>query len=183
MEQFDEDRDEVIERALEAGIQNIVSVGIDLASSNRAIELSGRYPSIIATAGIHPQEINESSEDDIKTLSRIADNARVAAIGEIGLDYHGDYQPKEQQLKIFKAQLALADELQKPVIIHCRQAEKEMQEYSRSGIQIMLPGMSSGSDSLFQRHNRNGRKIPTMGFYLSLERTSAIPRPRRCAMS
>ncbi len=179
MEQFGQDRDEVIERALKAGVKNVVSVGIDLASSNKAIELSNKYPSIVATAGIHPQEINESSEDDIKTLAHIAEDSRVAAIGEIGLDFHGDYMPKEQQLKIFKAQLALADELQKPVVIHCRQAEADMLE--------VLAGWDAGHSQkqrppgvihCFSGTLETAEKYLRWGFYISLGAYIGYPSSR-----
>jgi TatD DNase family protein len=128
MEQFDADREEVIYRAKQSGVNFIINVGIDLASSLKAIELSRQNPSIIAAAGIHPQETGSTSEQDISELSRIARDPHVAAIGEIGLDFYRDHSPHEQQLKFFKRQLSLADELNKPVIIHCRQAEKEMLE-------------------------------------------------------
>jgi TatD DNase family protein len=128
MEQFDADRDDVIQRATQSGISYIINAGIDLSSSKKAIELSRQYPSIIAAAGIHPQETGTITEHDIAELSRIASDPHVAAIGEIGLDFHRDYSPHEQQIKFFKMQLVLADKLHKPVIIHCRQAEKEMLE-------------------------------------------------------
>lgn len=126
MEQFDTDRKEVIKRASEAGVTRIVNVGIDLASSRKAAQLSHRHPIIMAAAGIHPQESANITEKDIKELSRVAEDPHVVAIGEVGLDFYHDNAPHEQQIRVLKWQLALADELRLPVIIHSRQSEKEM---------------------------------------------------------
>jgi len=125
--QFDADRDEVIRRA-EAALAAVINVSVDVESSRRVLELAHKHPFIYAAAGIHPEEAGKASEADIKQLSIIARDPAVVAIGEIGLDFYRDYAPKEQQVRVLKWQLELADEVHKPVVIHCRQAEKEMME-------------------------------------------------------
>jgi TatD DNase family protein len=169
MEQFDSDREEVIYRAKQSGVNFIINVGIDLASSLKAIELSRQNPSIIAAAGIHPQETGSTSEQDIAELSRIASDPHVAGIGEIGLDFYRDYSPHEQQLKVFKQQLSLADELNKPVIIHCRQAEKEMMDVLTEWRARNSPSREpAGVIHCFNGTIAAANAYLQMGFYISL---------------
>jgi len=126
MSRFDTDREKVIQRAAQSGVTTIINVGIDLASSQKTTEMAQRYPTVLAAVGIHPQEVKNISENEISTLADLARKTKVIAIGEIGLDFYRDCAPHEQQIKVLQWQLALADEMQLPIIIHCRQAEKEM---------------------------------------------------------
>ncbi len=126
MEAFDEDRTGVISRALSAGISTIITVGINLESSKRAIEIAEEYPWIYATVGIHPHDTATLTEADIVSLDAMAKHPRVVAIGETGLDFYRNYSPRENQLQALEWQLDLAVKLNLPVIIHCRNAEKEM---------------------------------------------------------
>jgi TatD DNase family protein len=121
MDRFDEDRDEVIARAMAGGLTAIISIGIDEASSRAALELSRRYEGVFATAGIHPSD-TAAAGDDLTWLSELAGDERVVAIGEIGLDFYHDHSPRERQLDFFRRQLDLATALNMPVVIHCREA-------------------------------------------------------------
>jgi TatD DNase family protein len=179
MEQFDADRKEVIERAEQAGVTSILNVGIDIASSRKAVELSQQYHANMAAAGIHPQETNQTTKQGMTEISQIARDPLVVAIGEIGLDFHRDYSPHEQQIKILKWQLALADELRKPVIIHCRQAEKEMLS--------ILTDWRSGCDSsprlagvihCFSGTLEMANSYLELGFYISLGAYIGYPSSR-----
>jgi TatD DNase family protein len=126
MSQFDHDRDEVISRAQNAGVKYILTVGIDLLSSQRAIELAESNSGIIAAIGFHPQEANLMKSDSIRNLREMAKNTQVVAIGEIGLDYYRVKSPADVQIKVIRSLLNLAAEMNLPVIIHCRQAEQDM---------------------------------------------------------
>jgi TatD DNase family protein len=126
MSRFDADRDEVIQRASEAGVTSIINVGIDLASSKKTSDMAQRYPTVLAAVGIHPQEAKDISEKDINVLSKLSRKPRVVAIGEIGLNFYREYALHEKQIKVLQRQLSLARTVNLPVIIHCRQAEKEM---------------------------------------------------------
>lgn len=120
--QYDTDRKEVINRALDAGIQ-MICVGTDLDMSRKAVALAEEYEGIWASVGLHPND--ESGEnDDFDAYQSLATHSKVVAIGEIGLDYYRTTEPakKESQRLRFKWQLELARTVGKPVIIHCRDA-------------------------------------------------------------
>jgi TatD DNase family protein len=120
--QFEEDREQVIDRAREAGITAIINVGADLASSQRSVDLAERYPFIYAAVGIHPHDADSVDESAIGTVRTMARNPRVVAIGEIGLDYYRDLSPRDKQVDAFERQLRLAESLRLPFIVHDRDA-------------------------------------------------------------
>ncbi len=126
MPHFDNDREAVVKRAKEAGVNTIISAGIDLDSSHQVVKLTERFSGILAAVGFHPQEAGQMKHEDIKHLAELAKHKNVVAIGEIGLDYYRDTALRETQLQVFRWQLELADTLDLPVVIHCRQAEKDM---------------------------------------------------------
>jgi TatD DNase family protein len=123
--QFDADRAAVLRRAWEAGISAIVVVGDDIQSSRRAADLADSHESIYAAIGVHPHNARTVTPQDIETLSRMADSAKVVAIGEIGLDFHRDLSPRDVQREVFQLQLELALDLELPVVIHSREADQE----------------------------------------------------------
>ncbi len=120
--QFDDDRDEVIHRAIDEGVHAFIVPGIDVATSHEAIALSEKYDEIYAAVGIHPHESVRIANGDIETIKKLSHHKKVVAIGEIGLDYHYDFSPKDQQQKIFRQQLQIANERNLPVIVHNRKA-------------------------------------------------------------
>jgi len=144
--EFDTDRDEVLRRARDAGVESILNVGTGDPHSGafeRAIEFGSKQQSVYTAIGTHPHDANkydQAAEDKIKTL--LSDGERVVAWGEIGLDFHYDNSPREQQIQAFRKQLRAARELDLPVIIHTRDAEQEtvailQEEYagaSRNGV-------------------------------------------------
>lgn len=169
MSRFDADRDEVIRRATQAGVTSIINMGIDLASSQKAIELAKRYPIVSAAVGIHPQDSKSITQADIAKLGELLHDSAVVAIGEIGLDFYRDYAPHEQQIKALKWQLALADEANLPVIIHCRQAEKEttaiLTDWQAKQASVPeLPGVIHCFNGSLELAN----KYLDIGFYISL---------------
>jgi len=124
---YDDDRAQVISRAAEAGVTEIISIGTRIDSSMRAVELAENFPNVWATAGIHPCDVDAAPEDAIERLRALAQSRRVVAVGEIGLDYH--HLPegaeaiaanKARQAALFRAQLALAVELGLNAVIHQR---------------------------------------------------------------
>jgi len=124
---FDPDRDTVIARAREAGIEFMLVPGTDLASSRRAVALAGGYPEVYAAVGIHPHGAKELKETkELRELRKLAENPEVVAIGEIGLDYYRMLSPRPDQLRVFQAQLGLAAELGLPVIVHNRDATQDV---------------------------------------------------------
>lgn len=127
-ERFDQDRDEVVARAQAAGVDYIVNPGADLKSSERAVALARRYPIIYAAVGIHPHDAKATLEPDWswKAIEQLATEAKVVAIGEIGLDYYYDFSPRDIQKTVFRHQLGLAKAMGLPVIIHDRDAHQDV---------------------------------------------------------
>ena len=128
MESFDADRDEVLERAFAAGLAGIVAIGTDVSDSIRGVEIAGQWPQVYATIGIHPHEVKNATDQSYQILKSLAENKKVVAYGEIGLDFYRNHSPREVQIKEFSHQLGLAAELQLPVVIHDREAHQEVLE-------------------------------------------------------
>lgn len=118
---FDDDRDAVVQRMLEAGVQTAVSVGCDIADSANALETATRY-GLYASVGIHPHEAKDAPQDLSAAFAPFLRSDRVLAIGETGLDYYYDHSPREVQQRVLRAQIALAREREYPVIFHHRDA-------------------------------------------------------------
>lgn len=122
--QFDVDREQVIQRALKANV-GIISVATDVASSRKTLEIARKYE-LVCTVGVHPHEAERLSEEALAQLRALCAAPEVVAIGEIGLDYFKEYAPRHSQQQAFRAQLALALELNKPVVIHLRDAADDL---------------------------------------------------------
>lgn len=129
---FQEDLDDVVNRAREAGVKYIIIPGTDIKTSREAVKIAEKYDFIFAAAGVHPHDTKDYSPEWIDELREIASHEKVVAIGEIGLDYYYDFSPKDQQIKALKAQLDLAVELSLPVIIHNRDSNEDIMEIFRS---------------------------------------------------
>ena len=116
------DLDDVVARATRARVERILSCGEDLASSERAIAVAARHPSVRVAVGVHPHRAASWSEDVAHALRELTTDRRVVAIGEIGVDLSGRSAPREAQERVFEAQLRLARELTLPVVVHVRDA-------------------------------------------------------------
>lgn len=123
---FETDRAETIARAAENGVSRILNPGSDMFSSARAVELAEANAGIYAAVGIHPHDAKETREADYSQLAAWAAYPKVVAIGEIGLDYHYDFSPRATQQAVFIRQLDLARQVNKPVIIHDREAHADL---------------------------------------------------------
>lgn len=125
-ERFDKDRDNVIKRAKQNKIQYILNPGADLNTSIRAVNLAEKYPMIYAAVGVHPHNVKDMDEDTIEILKALSNREKVVAIGEIGLDFHYNHSPRDDQRKWFRKQIELAKEVNLPIIIHDREAHGEI---------------------------------------------------------
>lgn len=123
---YSEDFVEVLSRARAAGVEELLVVGCDLASSEEAIKLAEENHGIYAAVGFHPHEAAMVSADDLSRLEKLLTHKKVVALGEIGLDYYYDHSPREIQRKLFAQQLAIAERMNKPVIIHAREAHADI---------------------------------------------------------
>ncbi len=122
---YDKDRDAVLRRAWEAGVERILVPGIDLASSRAAIELAEAHERVFAAVGVHPNSATTWDAQTLGALELLAKHPKVVAIGEIGLDYYRDRAPRSLQKRVLREQLSLAGRLQLPVVIHTRNASPQ----------------------------------------------------------
>jgi len=123
-DEFAQDLEEVVRRAAAAGVVRMVSAGQDRATSEACVALTGTYSTISAAVGVHPHLSKDAG--DLRWLNPLARLPNVVAIGECGLDYHYDFSPRDVQRDVFDRQIALAGELELPLIIHCREAEDDV---------------------------------------------------------
>ncbi|HLB05943.1 MAG TPA: TatD family hydrolase, partial [Thermodesulfobacteriota bacterium] len=161
MKEFDLDREEVIKRAKEAGVGYLISVGANLSGSKKAVELSERYENVYASVGIHPHDVKDIDETTITALRELGKSKKVVAIGEIGLDYFKEWSPKELQVTRFRELLSLAKELNKPVIIHDRDAHEDTLRILKE------EGVKKGVVHCFSGEAEFAKEILRLGFYIS----------------
>ena len=182
LDEFDADREAVLERARAAGVEAVVVLGIDIESSERALALAERFPEVIATAGCHPHEAASLDRDAWQRLGELVRHPRAAAVGEIGLDFYRNLSPRETQLEVFRRQLDLAAEVGLPVAIHCRDAHAEMEaivtewarQRQRAGFSGLLGVMHYFSGDL----ELAGRYVE-MGFLISVHGSVTYPHSER----
>jgi TatD DNase family protein len=122
---YDADRDEMIERARQAGVGAFVTIGCDLTSSGSAVTLADRHADVYASIGVHPHEVKHIGDGWYDDLRRLARHKKVVAYGETGLDYHYNHSSPQEQRQRFREQVQLARELQLPLIIHTREAQQD----------------------------------------------------------
>lgn len=146
---FDEDREKVIQRAIENQVLAIITIGTDLETSKQAILLAEKYASIYASVGIHPSDCAGAKDKDFDFIKELAAHEKVVAIGEIGLDYYHMHAEKEMQAKAFEKQIRIARELNLPMIIHNRDSHTDMLEIlNNEGIKEIGGVMHSFSGDL-----------------------------------
>ncbi len=166
---FKKDLEEVISRAKEAGLVAIVNVGIDLKTSIKALELAHAHDGLWATAGLHPHEVKKAKEETYEALRALLQDPKMVAVGEIGLDYAKEYSPREIQREHFARQLALARELQKPVVIHSREAP-DIMEILRQELPEKFVFHCYAGDK------REAREILDLGGYISITGIVTFPK-------
>lgn len=162
-EQFAEDRDMLLSSMAENRVGTIVNVGASLSGCRASVELAGKYPFVYAAVGVHPDEAGDLNEETFAWLKAQFDNPKVVAVGEIGLDYYWDNAPREVQKYWFIEQLRLAEALDKPVIIHSREAAADtleiMKEYAK-GLRGII--------HCFSYSKELAREYVKMGFYIGV---------------
>ena len=129
---FDEDRGNLLSELYQNGITTIINVSSDLASINRILSLTEKYPYIYGAVGVHPSDSGELTEETFLELTKACQHEKVVAVGEIGLDYYWQEPEKKIQKKWFERQLLLAQEVSLPVIIHSREAAKDTLDMMRA---------------------------------------------------
>ncbi len=137
--QFKHDLDAVLDRAWQAGVTAIVTIGIDLETSRAAIALAEAHERVFATVGFHPHDAKIADAAALAELRELAQHPRVVAIGEMGLDFYRDRSPRDVQRRVFRQQLQLAAEVGKPVVIHDRQAHTQTLDILRRWVAESQP--------------------------------------------
>lgn len=131
---FREDLDGVIQRAQDAGVETIIVPGTTLETSTEALKLAERYPFIYACVGFHPHEAAKASEKNLREIEELSKHDRVVAIGEIGLDFHYDFSPREVQQKVFEDQIGIAVRRNLPIVVHTRESMTEALSAVRTAV-------------------------------------------------
>jgi TatD DNase family protein len=172
--QFAADRDAIIQRAYDAGVRALLAIGNGDGPDEMgcAIPFAARYPWIWASAGVHPHEARLLTSAHLEEMERLARHPRVVAIGEIGLDYHYDFSPRDVQQAVFRAQIRLARELQRPVVIHTREADEDTIAILRDEGQGEVRGVLhcfTGNDALADAGL-------ALGFFVSLAGIITFPK-------
>ena len=124
-ESFDVDRTEVVERALAAGVTNMLTIGTTAPTSQRAVEIAQEFQSVYAAVGIQPNYVSQAKAGDWEIVEELAREPKVIAIGETGLDRYWDYAPFDLQIDFFQRHIELARSLNLPFVVHCREAEAD----------------------------------------------------------
>ena len=163
-EQYNEDLQEVIDRALSEGISNIVVVGFDRPTIEKAMELTEKYGFIYASVGWHPVDAIDMTEKDLLWIEELSSHPKVVALGEMGLDYYWDKSPKDTQKEVFRKQIRLAKKVKLPIVIHNRDATSDIVEILKEEGAGEVGGIMhcfSGSPEIAQ-------ECVDMNFYISL---------------
>lgn len=178
---FDTDRDQVLVRAREAGLERILAIGSGTGPGTLdcAIKVAGQHDWIYATIGIHPHEAKLATEADYAEMQQLAGNPKVIAWGEIGLDYFYDHSPREVQQEVFRRQMELAHAARLPIIIHCRPTNNSENAWDDT-LQMLrdhwapfgLPGILH----CFTGEWKHAEAALDIGFYISFAGNVSFPK-------
>lgn len=172
--QFDSDREKIIFEAQVSGVKRIINIGVDLKSSRKSVELAQKYPFLYATVGIHPHDAKTLNDDVLKKLEILAQNEKIVAIGEIGLDFYRNLSPKEVQIEAFEKQIALAKKLNLPIVVHIRNAYKDALDILKKN-DVQKTG---GVLHCFSGNQKQANFGLSLGFYLSFNGTLTYPKSK-----
>ena len=162
----------VIERALQAGVSQIVTIGVNIKTSRKAARIAEKYERIYASAGIHPHDAFLLRPEDLRDLVEIASASKVVALGEIGLDYFRDRQPRQVQRECFRSQLETAATIAKPVVFHIRDAWEDFFQIASEFAASLPPSVMH----CFSGDWAIARRCLDLGFYLSIPGVVTFPK-------
>ncbi|WP_455714627.1 TatD family hydrolase [Anaerosporobacter sp.] len=163
-EQFDIDREEILNSMKDNGIELIVNIGADMQTSEQTLELTNQYPFVYGAVGVHPNSTMELDDTKMERLKELARMPKIVAIGEIGLDYYWDEPDPDTQRKWFDRQMELAREVKLPIVIHSRDAAKDTVDMMKAA----HAGDISGVIHCFSYPVEMAREFLNMGFYLGI---------------
>lgn len=160
-EAFDEDRHELVSSLPDSGVCGVINCASDMKSSYTSLTLAEKYPFIYAACGVHPHEAGDAAENWYEELKTLCTKEKCVAVGEIGLDYHYDFSPRELQKEFFEKQLRLANELDLPVIVHDREAHEDTME-------LLLKYKPKGVVHCFSGSVETAKEVVKIGMYIGL---------------
>ncbi|OXM14535.1 TatD family hydrolase [Paenibacillus herberti] len=160
---FDNDRDEVIARAREAGVELLFNVGFNRETIPTTMELVEKYPFIYGIIGWHPTDSVDLKEGDLDWIESLMTHPKVIALGEIGLDYYWDTSPKDVQQRVFREQIAIAKRTRKPIVIHNRDAHEDVVRILREENAAEVGGVMHCYSGSWE----TAKKCLDMNFYIS----------------
>lgn len=163
-DQFSDDLEEVIERALEEGVSNMIVVGFNRPTIEKAMELIERYDFLYASIGWHPVDAIDMTDEDLDWIEKLAKHPKVVALGEMGLDYHWDKSPKDVQKEVFRKQIHLAKRLKLPIVIHNREATADIIDVLRAENAAEIGGIMH----CFSGSAETAKECLDLNFYISL---------------
>jgi len=167
MDHFRDDIEMVISRARERGIEKIISIGIDVESSIRSLELSKRFEGVYTTIGFHPHEADRFEESILDRLKELSGDPKIVAVGEIGLDFYKRYSEISNQVRVLNQMLDLSKELRLPVILHIRDAFEEAISVLKSKGRDRIVGVVH----CFSGNYNMAKRFLDMGLYISIAGT------------
>jgi TatD DNase family protein len=170
MPEFETDRHEVIQRAFDSGVKQIITIGINPESNLRALKIAEEYPAVFAGIGIHPQDSEGKTDPDFRLLNQQARHPKVVAIGELGLDFHREQASRSDQMRVLEGQLEIVKEINKPIVIHCRDAHAAFLPVITAWLKSYSPpeNRSPGVLHCFSLDAESARPYLEMGFYVSI---------------
>ena len=170
---FNEDRDEMLRSMENGGISLILNSGSSLRSSRLSLELADKFPFIYASVGVHPHDSKSMDDGTVTVLEKLLEHPKAVAVGEIGLDYHYDFSPRDVQKKRFREQLDLARRLNKPVIIHERESLQDTLDAVREYRDL------TGVFHCFSGSWETAKIILDLGWYISFTGVITFKNARR----
>jgi TatD DNase family protein len=175
---YDTDREEVLDRARSAGVERILVPGVDLPTSEIAIELAEKHDDVFAAVGVHPHYVSEWSKALADEITSLAQSPNVVAIGEIGLDYYRNLSPPEMQRHAFEDQLEIASSMKYPVLIHNREAIGDILNHLSKWIHNLPPSLSARAGVLhaFSADLASAIEAIQQGFYIGIAGPITFPK-------
>lgn len=171
-ERFKGDLEQVMEHIFSNGVVNVINVGCDIKSSQDSIKLTQKYNAFYASVGIHPHEASNASDGYLAQLKELSFDKKVVAIGEIGLDYHYDFSPRDVQRRVFEEQLELAKLLNLPVIIHSRESTEDT-------MKLLCKHKPAGVVHCFSGSAQTAAETVKLGMYIGFTGVVTFPNARK----
>ncbi len=173
---FKHDLDEVVKNSVDSTVEKIITSGTDIKSSKKAVELAHRYDAVYVSIGVDPQHAESFNENTLIELEEMAKDTKVVAIGEIGLEYREHCPDKELQKRVFVEQIKLAHKLEKPIVIHTREAIADTLQVLKENKDYLSYG---GTFHCFSESKEVAKEVVKLGFHISVGGVSTFRNARK----